>query len=438
MSDAVTLNADESESVQESVRELTVTGRPAGRRRAAASVERRGGTEQVDRARVLSLVRAGFAAVEPYGTDVSAYVYEHFFTANPRYRKYFEDPSGKLHDRFFIALKQLVEETDRLDSFLPRLRRLALTHRKFGIRAPHYQAFGESIIAAVAHFAPDSWNAEAAAAWRAWYGMVASVILEEAAAADESGPRFWDAEVISLDRLSPDVVKLVVRATTTTGFTDLPPYAYAAGQYAAVELCVLPRVWRDLSFAVPQDPDDPGLLEFHVRRTSSGRFSAAVHDELSTGDRVRVTPSAGSLTLPPRGDADEIMAVAHGTGIAPIAALLADAVAHGDTRPVDLLVGAETPDGHYLTGSLADLAVAHGAVTVTHTVDRTRSRSWQGEVGALPEVLAGRVKARVADGGEPSRWGGVLVGPGDVVESCRTGLADAGVDARLISTDLFS
>jgi NAD(P)H-flavin reductase/hemoglobin-like flavoprotein len=438
MSDAVTLNADESESVQESVRELTAPSRPTGRRRAAVP-ERRRDAAAVDRASVISLVRAGFAAVEPYGTDVSAYVYEHFFTANPRYRKYFEDPSGKLHDRFFTALKELVEETDRLDSFLPRLRQLALTHRKFGIRAPHYQAFGESIIAAIAHFAPDTWNAEAASAWRAWYGMVASVILDEAAAADETGPRYWDAEVIALDLLSSEVARLVVRATTTTGFTDLPPYGYAAGQYAAVELCVLPRVWRDLSFATPRDPSDPGLLEFHVRRTASGRFSAAVHDELSVGDRVRVTPAAGSLALPARDDADEILAVAHGTGIAPIHALLADAVAHGDTRPVDVLVGAETADGHYLADRLAELAVAHGAMTVTHTVDRTRSRAWQGEVGTLPNVLADRIKSRAEnDGSDPARWGGVLVGPGDIVEVCHALLVDAGADPRLLSTDLFS
>ena len=235
--------------------------------------------------------------------------------------------------RTLEAATRVLADLDRPGALLPLLRRLALEYRKYGVREPHYRAFAGSVMTALERTIGEAWTYEAAAAWVDELTMVASAMLGIAAEADAQGPAYWEAEVVAVDRMAEDVVRLRVR----TAF----PYPYQAGQYAAIELGRLPWVWRDFSFAAAPRADaaDPehSVLEFHVQRTAEGRLSNVVHDELEVGDRIRIAAPAGELAFP--AGASRLLAVGHGTGLAPIAALLEDAAAAGDDRPVHIVIG---------------------------------------------------------------------------------------------------
>ncbi|MFL6112881.1 MAG: FAD-binding oxidoreductase, partial [Catenulispora sp.] len=284
----------------------------------------------------------------------------------------------------------------------------------------------------------DAWTYEAAAAWVDELTMVASAMLGIAAEADSRNPAYWEAEVVGLERLAEDVVCLRVR----TAF----PYPYQAGQYAAIELGRLPHVWRDFSFATaPQRAADGAhsVLEFHVQRSEGGRLSTVVHGELEIGDRIRIAAPAGELAFP--AGASRLIAVGHGTGLAPIAALLEDATAAGDDRPVHVVVGSSLRGGagksaaakkaaakkaaaapHYLAPRLAELAAAHGNATVVHV----------GAAEELPQHLDEYVKG-LANGARLSGWGGVAVGSTAAVQGCLAVLASAGADPADVRSDLF-
>jgi hypothetical protein len=274
--------------------------------------------------------------------------------------------------------------------------------------------------------------------------------------------------------MAEDVVCLRVR----TAF----PYPYQAGQYAAIELGRLPWVWRDFSFAAAPrgasgDDADHSVLEFHVQRTADGRLSNVVHDELEVGDRIRIAAPAGELAFP--AGASRLLAVGHGTGLAPIAALLEDAAAAGDDRPVHIVIGsslnaakpakkaskaqktaktaakaaapsaakkaaktakaatgaadaagavgaAAAAEASYLAERLAELAAAHGNAVVVHL----------GAAEDLPQHLDEYVK-QLADGGTLSGWGGVAVGSTGTVQACLGVLAAAGADPADVRSDLF-
>ncbi|MEZ0108838.1 ferredoxin-NADP reductase/hemoglobin-like flavoprotein [Catenulispora sp. EB89] len=435
------------------------------------------------RAQALALVRQGFAAVSARPEVFTNSLYEDFFTSNPRYRKYFAaGDEARRDERTLEAATRVVAGLDRPGALLPLLRRLALEYRKYGVREPHYRAFAGSVMTALERTIGEAWTYEAAVAWVDELTMVASAMLGIAAEADAQGPAYWEAEVVAVDRMAEDVVRLRVR----TAF----PYPYQAGQYAAIELGRLPWVWRDFSFAAaPQaGPEDPehSVLEFHVQRTADGRLSNVVHDELELGDRIRIAAPAGDLAFP--AGASRLIAVGHGTGLAPIAALLQDAAAAGDDRPVHVVVGnslnaakpakktaaaqkaqkaakaagkaaapgsagsaaakkaqqaakaaaesAEAAAGtegtegadqeHYLTEHLAELAAAHGNATVVFV----------GAAEELPQHLDEYVK-RLADGGTLSGWGGVAVGSTGTVQACLGVLAAAGADPADVRSDLF-
>lgn len=360
-------------------------------------------------------IRESFALIEPYGAEAAAWFYEHFFAANPRYRKYFSGEPAAQHRRLFQSVQRIVGDLDRLDEFLPYLRRLALRHRKFGLRAPHYQAFGASLLATVAKYCGSRWTERTNAAWEAGYGLVANVMLEAAAEADAVAPPYWEAEVTVHEPLADGIARITVRPAEDRRLPGA--YEFRAGQYAAVETDALARVWRDFSFANRPGNDE---IEFHVQLGRTGGVSEVLVHRTEVGDRLRLAAAEGELAFPESGRAERLLAVGHGTGAAPVFGLIEQAIAEGDLRPTTVLLVSEQGP-HYLTGAFGALAEAHGNLTVE-------------EIEGDPLAA---VRVHSAATGPGGACGAVLVGPSTLVDECRNALLAAGVDPQDVSSDLF-
>lgn len=365
---------------------------------------------------LIAEIRESFALIEPHGPAAAAWFYDHFLGANPRYRKYFSDEPAIQHRRLFQAVQRIVSDLDRLEVFLPYLRRLALRHRKFGLRAAHYQAFGASLMATVANFCGERCTERTIAAWETGYGLVATVMLEAVADADSVAPPYWEAEIIAHEALTGDIARIVARPLEDTRLPGA--YQFRAGQYAAVETAALPRVWRDFSFAGQPGNEE---IEFHVQLGRAGGVSEVLVRQTAVGDHLRVAEAEGELAFPDPDRVARLLAVAHGTGAAPVYALVADAIAEGDRRPLTVLL---VSDGgpHYLAEAFRALADKHGELTIEEIVD---------DLAAA--VVQTHNAATVPGGG----CGAVLVGPSAMVDECRSALLTAGVAAENISSDLF-
>jgi hemoglobin-like flavoprotein/ferredoxin-NADP reductase len=379
---------------------------------------------QWEQADLIAEIRESFALIEPYGPEATAWFYEHFFAANPRYRKYFSADPATQHRRLFHAVQRIVGDLDKLDEFLPYLRRLALRHRKFGLRAAHYQAFGTSLLATVAQYCGDQWTERTNAAWDAGYGLVANVMLDAAAEADALGPAYWDAEVVAHETLADGIVRVVARPIVNARFADSEhqgAYRYAAGQYAAVETAALPRVWRDFSFATrPSGGLGGDEVEFHVQIGRSGGVSEVLVNQTAVGDRLRIAAAEGELAFPGPERTARLLAVVHGTGAAPVHALIQNAIAEKDLRPLTVVLASDEGP-HYLADALRALAEEHGEMTVDEVVG---------------DPLAA-VHAHAAASDAHGACGAVLVGPSALVDESRSALLAAGVDPGAVSSDLF-
>lgn len=376
-------------------------------------------TEGYGQPELLAEIRTSFALIEPRAPQAAAWFYEHFFTQNPRYRKLFTGDPAAQQRRLFQAVARIIADFDDLDVFLPYLRRLALRHRKFGLRPAHYQAFGESMLATVREFTGPAWTDLTRVAWEAGFGLVASVMLEAAAEADALAPPYWEAEVIAHEPLAADIARIEIRVLQDP---DRPgPYTYRAGQYAPLEAANCPRVWRDFSFA-SLDKDD-NTVELHVQAGHEGGVSHLLVHETSVGDRLRIAGAEGELHFAQ--DADTLVAVAHNTGAAPVAGLVKALIAEGDTRPLCVVLvnqdrGAGSHEGHYLSGYFEQLAEQHGALELV-VVGESR----------LAET------ARTVLAPEKPWQAAVLVGPSVLINHCRAELIAAGTPAEKVATDQF-
>jgi len=154
------------------------------------------------------------------------------------------------------------------------------------------------------------------------------------------------AEVVGLDALTHDIRRLRLRLPTE-------PLAFTAGQYASLTFAGCKP--RDYSMA--NRPDDP-VLEFHVRAMPAGSASAFVHERLRPGDRVLVEGPFGSSHLREQ-HRGPVIALAGGSGLAPILSIVETALAKGLPQPIYLYFGARDERDVYAEDRLKALAAAH-------------------------------------------------------------------------------
>ncbi|MEV7177008.1 globin family protein [Kitasatospora sp. NPDC093679] len=133
------------------------------------------------------LVKSSFAAVEPHGTEVTAWFYQHLFEHHPDVRALFAEHLDDQQDRLFAALGALVEHLEDTDTLVGVLTDLGRRHASYGALPEHFPAVGVSLLATLRHFAGDAWSPQAEAAWAAVYGVVADTMGRALVAAGPAG-----------------------------------------------------------------------------------------------------------------------------------------------------------------------------------------------------------------------------------------------------------
>ena len=207
------------------------------------------------------------------------------------------------------------------------------------------------------------------------------------------------------------------------------PFAFAAGQYAA--LGFPGQAPRDYSMA--SRPDEP-RLEFHIRRTAGGAASQYVADRLRLGDPVTVEGPYGSCWLREQ-HRGPILAIAGGSGLAPIKSIVETALVRGMTQPILLYFGARAERDLYLVAHFQDLAARHPNLRFVPVLsDPVLSDPGPGESGWRRGFLHDAVAADFATLAGAKAY---LAGPPIMVEATVAILASRGVAPQDIHADAF-
>jgi NAD(P)H-flavin reductase/hemoglobin-like flavoprotein len=285
-----------------------------------------------------------FSLVNQAGDRAVAYFYGRLFAGNPELRPMFPAAMDAQRDRLFHALTRIVHSLGTPEEMEPYLSQLGLDHRKYGVQAEHYPAVGRALLATLCRFSGDAWTQGAEAAWAGAYERATQLMTAAADKSAEHSPPWWSAEVVGHELRSPTLAVLTLRPEE--------PFPYLAGQYVSIQSAHWHRVWRP--FSVANAPRADGLLTFHVRAVPGGWVSSALVHRIKVGDRVNLGPPQGSMTLA-AGSGDGMFCVAGGSGLAPLKALIEQAIADSQPdrrRRIRLIVGARRESELY---DLADL-----------------------------------------------------------------------------------
>lgn len=306
---------------------------------------------------------------------VVGYFYAALFVEAPALRALFPAAMDVQRDRLFRALTGAVRNLADPDRLVPMLEQLGRDHRKYGVRAEHYDLVGRALITALRKYVEDLWVPELEDAWNRAYRVMADTMMTGAAEAAEREPAWWKGEIIAHERRADDLAVLVVR-------TDRP-YDYLPGQFASIETPYRPRSWRTYSMATAPSPD--GLLEFHVRAVGAGWVSGPLVWRAQVGDQIRLGAPQGEMRIDKQ-SRRHVLAVAGGTGLAPVKSIVDDMVKWNTAREVTVFFGVRRASDLYDIGALHRLAALNSWLTVIPVV--SEDPYFNGERGLLPDVVA--------------------------------------------------
>ena len=224
--------------------------------------------------------------------------------------------------------------------------------------------------------------------------------------------------LVDLQAATPDIRILRLEAEGGDRFR------FAAGQYAAVGFGDLPP--RDFSMA--SRPEEPAL-EFHVRCLGDEGASGYVAQRLALGERVTVEGPYGEAWL--RQDhTGPILAIAGGSGLAPMKSIVETALASRARRQVHLYFGVRDEPDLYLEAHFRALEARHAGFRFVPVLSDPSAPTAR-RSGLVGEAVA-------ADFAGFAGFKAYLAGPPVMVEAATSMLLDRGLAQADLHADPFT
>jgi CDP-4-dehydro-6-deoxyglucose reductase len=220
----------------------------------------------------------------------------------------------------------------------------------------------------------------------------------------------------SLEKLAPDVLKVVLRLPPQQQFTYLP------GQY----IDVIGTGGMRRSYSVANAPSADKCIELHIRQVPNGAMSQYWFKQAKPNDLLRLNGPLGTFFL--RDVAGlHLVFLATGTGIAPVKAMLEGLAGMAEqNRPRSIAV--------YWGGRTAqDMYWQPAATSLAHQFTPVLSKpeaAWSGVRGHVQQAL-------MADKPLLSQTVVYACGSDAMIHSARQMLAAAGLPERLFYSDAF-
>lgn len=225
-----------------------------------------------------------------------------------------------------------------------------------------------------------------------------------------------EAEVVAIDRMTHDILAIRLE------IADRESFRFAAGQYLSLSVPGAPA----RSYSMASRPDEE-LVELHIRAVPGGRTSGLIHASLKQGHTVGIEGPGGSAYLR-EAHAGPIVALAGGSGLAPIKSIVETALLSGMTQPIHVYFGARTERDLYLVEHFRALEQRFANLTFIPALSQTASDRWRG--GFVSDALA-------KDHSDLTGAKAYVAGPPAMVDAALAILGARGVVAADIHADVF-
>jgi ferredoxin-NADP reductase/ferredoxin len=169
---------------------------------------------------------------------------------------------------------------------------------------------------------------------------------------------YTEATVTSKELLNPETLLLTLHCQE--------PLDFYAGQFVNLK--------RDdgliRSYSIANNRIHSQKLTFHIRRLSGGRFSEWAHRELNVGDKIHVSDPQGFCYYLPNNPLQNLLLIGTGSGLAPLAGIISEALHHGHSGNIHLFHGSRDVEGLYWIEEMQQLTEHYPNFHYTACVSR--------------------------------------------------------------------
>lgn len=245
--------------------------------------------------------------------------------------------------------------------------------------------------------------------------------VKEVTSSDEIITKILPARVISLRKLSDDVMEMTIK------LPEAEPLAFKAGQY--LEIILKDKSRR--AFSIANSPSNNEVLELHLRHIAGGKFTDHVFNQMKEKSLIRFEGPFGSFHIRENSNRP-ILLIAGGTGFAPIKAMLEQLIEEEDTRPIHLYWGVRTKLDLYRNDLAEKWAFQYKHITYTPVLSGVieEDKEWQGRTGFVHTAV-------IEDFTDLSGFDVYMAGPPAMVDAAKTGFIKQGLPEEQLFFDSF-
>jgi len=130
----------------------------------------------------IRLVRHTFGLMQPKAEVVALVFYQRLFLLDPALRPLFKTDIEQQSRKLMEMLAAMIDLLEKPLVFAPFVQELGRRHVGYGVKDQHYATVGTALLEALARALGDTFTPEARRAWTTLYSLVATTMIDAAAA----------------------------------------------------------------------------------------------------------------------------------------------------------------------------------------------------------------------------------------------------------------
>ena len=127
----------------------------------------------------IALVQKSLAQMGSHAGQMVTLFYDRLFAVDPSLRLLFQRERQEQERKFLAMLVNIVNGLPHLELLLPLLQGLGCRHASYGVQEEHYLLVEEVLLWTLAQVSGADWTSALAAAWRAAYRTIVTVMQEK-------------------------------------------------------------------------------------------------------------------------------------------------------------------------------------------------------------------------------------------------------------------
>ncbi|CAE7402043.1 hmp [Symbiodinium microadriaticum] len=283
----------------------------------------------------INIIKATAPLVAEHASEITTLFYKTMFANSPEAATFFNvanQGAGRQPQALANAVIAYALNIDNLSALGDTVSLIAAKHCGLQVLRQHYHIVHDNLMIAVAEVLTPAITPEIAAAWSEAVTFLSNILIaaeEKLYAAAESrtgGWRGWKNFVVSdITTTATDTFSLVPEDGSTTAFVFTP------GQYLSIRV----DVNSDGSFTSPRhytvtSKSGDKCLQISTKRLENGTVTHFMHDVLTVGGVVQLSPPFGPFTLRQDSSRPAVL-ISAGIGRTPMKAFLDSLIASGQS-----------------------------------------------------------------------------------------------------------